>query len=77
MPMANAINLFLHQIVLHSGIPFDVKLPSRPLDISKMTKEQFDAEMQKGLDDLNAGRFSSAKQVRENMVEYMQRKRKA
>ena len=36
MPMANAINLFLHQVVLQEGIPFDVKLPQRkPLDPSK------------------------------------------
>jgi len=25
IPMANAINLFLHQIVLRGGIPFDVR----------------------------------------------------
>ena len=68
IPMANAINLFLHQIVLHDGIPFDVKLPKRkPLDYSVLSREQFDVEMEKGLDDMNAGRTLSSKQVRENI----------
>jgi len=68
IPMANAINLFLHQIVLHDGIPFDVKLPQRkPLDYSMLSREQFNVEMEKGLADLNAGRTISAKQVRESI----------
>jgi len=46
IPMANAINLFLNQVVLQKGIPFDVKLPqSVPLDYSALTQEQFDAEI--------------------------------
>lgn len=65
MPMANAINLFLHQIVLHDGIPFEVKLPQRKLvDYSMLSQEQFNIEMEKGLVDVEAGRVASAKQVR-------------
>ena len=68
IPMANAINLFLHQVVLHNGIPFDVKIPQiKPLDYSMLSREQLDAEMGKGLDDFNAGLVVPAKQVRENM----------
>ena len=68
IPMANAINLFLHQIVLHDGIPFDVKIPQKkPLDYSMLSREQFDIEMEKGLADLNAGRTVSSEQVRERM----------
>ena len=68
IPMANAINLFLHQIVLQKGIPFDVKLPQRePLDYLALTEEQFDAEIAKGVTSLNAGNITSAKQVREEM----------
>ena len=74
LPMASAINLFLHQIAIHNGIPFDVKLPdNKPLNYSLLSKEQFDEEMEKGLSDLNAGRLMPATQVRENM----QRKYKA
>ena len=68
IPMANAINLFLHQIVLHDGLPFEVKLPQgKPLDYSMMSFERFDAEMEKGLADLNAGKTVSPEQIRENM----------
>ena len=68
IPMANAVNLFLHQIVLQKGIPFDVKLPQRsPLDYSALSQEQFDAEIEKGIASLNTGRVVPAKQVREKM----------
>lgn len=68
IPMANAINLYLRQIVLHQGIPFAVKLPhNKPLDISALSPEQLDAEIQKGFDDLNDGRVTSSKQVHEEM----------
>ena len=36
-------------------------------DYSMMSQEQFNAEMEKGLADINAGRTKSAKQVREIM----------
>jgi len=68
IPMANAINMFLHQIVLHNGIPFSVALPQNmQLDYSKLSKEAFDSEMEKGLADLKAGRTVTSSQVRENM----------
>jgi len=57
IPVSSAINLFLHQVVIHKGIPFDVKIPTkRPLFLDELTPEQLDAELQKGLDDIAAGR---------------------
>ena len=68
IPMANAINLFLHQIVLHDGIPFEVKLPRRkPLTYSSLTQAQFDTEIEKGIASLNAEKVVSSKQVRDKM----------
>jgi len=68
IPMANAINLFLHQIVLRKGIPFDVALPQRmPLDYSVLTREQFDTEIEKGFVSVDAGRTVTANAVRENI----------
>ena len=68
LPMANAINLFLHQIVLQKGIPFDLKLPQRELlEYSTLSKERFDAEMEKGIASLKAGKITPAKKVREKM----------
>ena len=68
IPMANAINLFLHQIVLQEGIPFDIKLPhKKPLDYSLLSQEQFNVEMEKGTADFNAGRIMSSKQVKDTV----------
>ncbi len=45
IPMANAINLFLHQVVLRKGIPFDISLPKNtPLHFSALSTDQFDRE---------------------------------
>ena len=64
IPMSNAIGMFLRQVVIHRGIPFDVKLPENaPLSLASMTKEQFDAEITKGMDDIEQGRVFSAEEV--------------
>ena len=68
IPVANAINLFLHQVALQKGIPFDIKLPQNaPLNYATLSQEQFNAEIEKGFASLNAGKIVSSKQVRENM----------
>lgn len=68
IPMSNAIGMFLKQIVMQRGIPFEMKLPaSVPVAIGSMTKEQVDMELQKGLDDLAAGRIISADAVEAEM----------
>ena len=56
IPASNAITMFYKQIILNNGLPFEVKLPDHPLDISRMTAAQLDAELEKGLADVQAGR---------------------
>jgi DNA-damage-inducible protein J len=64
IPMSNAIGLFLRQVVLQSGIPFDMKLPqNKPLSIEELSDEQFNVEIEKGMDDLNNGKVVSAESV--------------
>ena len=68
IPMSNAIGMFLKQIVMQRGIPFDMKIPvSVPVAIGSMTKEQFNMELQKGMDDITAGRVISADAVEAEM----------
>lgn len=68
IPMSNAIGLFLRQVVLQRGIPFELKLPqSKPLSVSKLTEEQFNSEIEKGLANLTAGRVVSAESVTDRM----------
>lgn len=56
IPASNAITMFYKQIILHNGLPFEVKLPDHPLDMSRMTAAQLDAELEKGYADMQAGR---------------------
>lgn len=59
--MSNAVSMFLRQVVLQRGIPFEVKLPQTALrNYGSLTREQFDAEMEKGMADVKAGRVYSA-----------------
>lgn len=69
IPMSTAVNMFLNQITLVGGIPFSMTLPKAPASINAelMTKEQFDAELQKGMDDIAAGRVLSADAVEAEM----------
>lgn len=68
IPMSNAVGMFLRQVVIQRGIPFEMKLPdSKPLDMRQMTKEQFDAEIQKGITDIENGRVYSVDEVEEEM----------
>ncbi len=55
IPASNAITMFYKQIILHRGLPFSVKLPDRPLDVSRMTEEQLNAELEKGYAAMQAG----------------------
>ena len=63
IPASNAITMFYKQIILHKGLPFEVKLPEHPLDISQMTAAQLVAELEKGYADYQAGRTIPAKQA--------------
>ncbi len=68
IPMSNAIGLFLRQVVRQRAIPFELKLPqNKSLSVSTLTEEQFNAEIEKGLADLTAGRVVSAESVTERM----------
>lgn len=45
-------------------MPFELKLPaSNSLTISKMTREQLDAELQKGVDFIKIGKLYSTDEV--------------
>ena len=60
IPMSNAIGLFLRQIIMQRGIPFDMKLPVRkPTAIGAMAAAELNAELEKGYASSVAGRTRS------------------
>lgn len=68
IPMSNAIGIFLRQVVLQRGMPFEMKLPQNtPLSVGTLSEDQFNAEIEKGLADLATGKVISADRVTERM----------
>jgi len=68
IPMSNAIGLFLRQIIIHRGIPFDMKLPANePVAMGALTSAQLNAELEKGYASAMAGRHRSLKDVAADM----------
>ena len=68
IPMSNAVGMFLRQVVLQRGLPFEVKLPHEaPIAYGALSKEQFDAEIEKGMADIRAGRVYSADDIEAEM----------
>ncbi len=62
IPMSTAIDMYLNQISLTGGIPFAVTLPKVPdsVNADRMTDEELRAKVQKGYDDIAAGRVQDA-----------------
>lgn len=72
IPMSTAISMFLRQVAMQRGIPFEMKLPARkPLSLSDLTHEQLTAELLKGIDDIENGRTATADEVEEEMRRLM------
>ena len=64
IPMSNAIGIFLRQVVLQRGIPFDMKLPQhRPVALGSLSEAEFNAEIEKGFADMLAGRMRPIEDV--------------
>ena len=64
IPASNAINMFYKQIIMRRGLPFDVKIPTAsPVDISTLSEEQINAELEKGYADVAAGRAKPARTI--------------
>ena len=64
MPMSSAINIFLNQIVLRRGLPFEVTLPVKtPVAAGSLTSDEFYAEIKRVYDDCAAGRTRPAEDV--------------
>ena len=59
-----AIQMLYSQIVLHNGIPFDVRIPSpKPVAAGALSHADLDAGLMKGVESLKAGKGYSADEV--------------
>ncbi|MBO5485508.1 MAG: type II toxin-antitoxin system RelB/DinJ family antitoxin [Eubacterium sp.] len=64
IPASNAINMFYKQIILNRGLPFEVKIPTAKLvNVEELTEAKLHAELEKGYEDMIAGRTRPARQA--------------
>lgn len=64
IPMSSAVAMFLKQVVLNQGIPFEIKIPiNKPLCLEDLSNEQLGVELQKGLDSAKAGKYKTIDEV--------------
>ena len=64
IPMSNAVSIFLRQVVMQNGLPFEVKIHgSRPIAIADMSEAQFNMEMLKAQNDFEKGKTYSLEEV--------------
>ncbi len=68
IPMSNAVAMFLRQVILQRGIPFDMKLPSKtPPSFETLTKAEFDEIINEGIKDFENGNVHTAEAVKEHL----------
>lgn len=61
---SSAINMFYKQIILQRGLPFDLRLPDNAVpSFYRLTEQEADTELQKGIDDVSSGNVKPAKQA--------------
>lgn len=63
--MSAAVNLYLNQIVMNDGIPFDVRVIQPAADVHvKTSEDSLQAKVRQGYDDYNAGRMQDDNEER-------------
>ena len=55
-------DLFYRQIILHKGLPFDLKLNTPPLSTSDFTPSELENILSRGVEESNNGNGRSAKE---------------
>jgi len=64
VPMSNAVGMFLKQVILCRGLPFNVTLPTlQPIDISLLSDDELHAELEKGYSDIEKGNVFPAREA--------------
>jgi DNA-damage-inducible protein J len=65
---SNAVTMFYKQIIFQRGLPFEVKIPNpKVVDMTALTKDELNTELEKGYSDIIHGRTKSAKSAFSNI----------
>ena len=63
VPASTVINMLYRQIILTHSIPFSVSIPAAPAARDEMNQAQFNAMMERGLREIQAGQSRPAAEV--------------
>lgn len=66
---SSAIQMLYSQIVLTRGLPFVPRLPRGPVALGGMSREQLDAELQKGFDSMKGGKAYTEEEIVARLAE--------
>ena len=64
IPVSTAVNMFLHQIIIHQGIPFQNTLPTKPVAFDELSTAQMNDIIRRGFEEIAAGKTYSVDEVR-------------
>ena len=67
--ISEAINMFLHQIPLVGGLPFDVRVPLAPESVIIRSSEDLYKKLSDGMEQIKEGKVVDAEVVMSNLSE--------
>jgi addiction module RelB/DinJ family antitoxin len=67
LSISEAVNMFLHQITLVGGLPFDVKVPLAPGTVTVGSKEELYEKLSVGIEQIKAEKVIDADVVMERL----------
>ena len=66
----SAIQMLYSQIILHNGMPFELKIPvQKPVATGSLSREELDEELSKGVSSLQAGKGYTADELDRKLSE--------
>jgi addiction module RelB/DinJ family antitoxin len=69
LSISDAVNMFLHQINLVGGLPFDVKIPLAPESVMVRSKEELYEKLDVGMEQIKEGKVIDADVVMARLSE--------
>ena len=74
IPMSNAVSIFLRQVVMQNGLPFEVKIPkTEPLSLCVLSEEEFNNEILKAHNDFENNRTYSFTEIENELKKELKR----
>ncbi len=67
--MSDAISVFLKQVIMQNGLPFDVEVPfNKLISISDLKEDEFSLELEKAENDFKNGRAYSLEEIKKELL---------